>query len=49
MRRERGLTQVQLAKKARVSQSTVSHIEGGGTHINFFVLYSVARALGWVA
>jgi transcriptional regulator with XRE-family HTH domain len=47
LRTERGLTQVKLAKKARVTQTYVAKIEGGDRgNPSLPVLKRLARALG---
>jgi transcriptional regulator with XRE-family HTH domain len=47
LRTERGLTQVELAKKARVTQTYVAKIEGGArVNPSLPVLKRLAKALG---
>ena len=47
LRTERGLTQVELAKKAKVTQTYVAKIEGGDRgNPSLPVLQRLARALG---
>jgi y4mF family transcriptional regulator len=45
-RRERGLTQKQLAKKAGISRGYVSQIENGKINLYLDTLVALARALG---
>ncbi len=46
-REEKGLTQVQLAKKARVSQAYVASLESGGKkNPSIATLQRLAKALG---
>ena len=46
IREWQGLTQKGLAKKAKCTQATISHIEGG-RDIKFSVLERILSALGW--
>jgi len=46
LRTERGLTQDQLAEKARISRSQLAMIEGGTRPANTLRLNSIAAALG---
>lgn len=46
-RRLRGLTQIELARRLRTSQSAISRIENGDD-LNLRTLRKVARALGCV-
>ena len=47
-RKQRSLTQRELAEKANVSKSYLSKIESSGTEVTFslFLLYKLAEALG---
>ena len=47
-RKQRNLTQRELAEKANVSKSYLSKIESSGTNVTFslFLLYKLAEALG---
>lgn len=40
------ISQVELAKRAHVTQATISHIEGG-KDIQLRILLKVLKALGW--
>ena len=46
LRRDRGLSQVSLAKKAGLSQPTISALERGEPHVKATTLTVVAAALG---
>ena len=43
---ENGLTQVQLAKKAKLSQQTISFVEKGYTNISFLTIKKIADIIG---
>lgn len=46
IRKERRLTQVELAAKLGVTQQTISKIETGDRHLSLRSLCAVSRALG---
>ena len=46
MRREAGLTQVELAARLRVTQSFISKVENGERSLRVYEQYAYARALG---
>lgn len=46
IRKEKGLTQVELAAKLNVQQSTISHIENGERNPSAELLCNLAEALG---
>lgn len=46
LRKARGLTQSDLAKKLNVSQQVVSHIESGRGNMSLLTIKEIARALG---
>ncbi len=46
VRKERGLSQSELAKLAGVSRSTITHMEDGSSRPTFWVLVQTSRALG---
>ena len=45
-RKQRGMTQAQLAAKVNVRPATISDIESGKSHGRFDIMQRVARALG---
>ncbi len=45
VRKDRGLTQIQLAEKAAIDQATISRIEAGTSSINLDVLNRLCAAL----
>ena len=45
-REAKGLTQVELAAKARIPQQTISRIELGSKLMNLNILHKIAKALG---
>lgn len=46
IRREQGITQVELAKKLRVSQSFISKVETGERSLRVYEQFAYAEALG---
>ena len=46
-RRQAGMTQAQLAKKAGVSRNYIGMIEHGGANVTYSTLVKVAGALGY--